>query len=48
MRNLTSLAVSIVIAALLLSCQQEIEPVNKNASPEAEELLEYLYAIRPS
>jgi len=34
-----------MLAALLLSCQQEIEPVNKNASPEAEELLEYLYAI---
>ena len=45
MKNLSSAAVTLILAALLVSCQQKIEPVNKNASPEAKALLEYLYTI---
>ena len=45
MKNLISLALLFILAMSLDSCHQKIEPVNKNASPEAKILLEYLYSI---
>ncbi len=32
--------------ATRVSCQQSIEPVNKNATPEAKALLDFLYSIQ--
>jgi mannan endo-1,4-beta-mannosidase len=43
MKNLTALIFSIIIFSQSFS--QSFEPVNKNASPEAKQLLKYLYSI---
>ncbi len=45
MKNLTSLALLFILTTSLVSGQQKFEPVNKNPSPEAKALLDYLYTI---
>lgn len=45
MKKNLPLALIIVLLASVLSAQQRFEPVNKNTSPEARALLEYLYSI---
>jgi mannan endo-1,4-beta-mannosidase len=45
MRNLIPLALALTLTSLQLSGQKKFEPVNKNASPEARALLDYLYSI---
>jgi mannan endo-1,4-beta-mannosidase len=45
MKNLIPLALALMLASSQMPGQKQFEPVNKNASPEARALLDYLYSI---
>ncbi len=46
MKNVHLFTLAMILAGTLVSCDKKVNPVNKNASPEAKALLEYLYSIK--